>query len=159
MIVASLVSEHGERPYLSVIVPVFVAAVLTGWLCGRAFSPGTARGRRRLTTARRIALVSGVVVAVVPMLVWEAVTDTADLAPLWLNIPRNAGMGFLLSWAAGARRGARPAASPQSVSPASYSPHGTARHDGPAEQLGAPPPPAGRDERSASWRPGGDGTS
>ncbi|WP_171990864.1 hypothetical protein [Streptomyces sp. JHA26] len=137
MIVASLISENGERPYLSVIVPVFVAAVAVGWLCGRAFSPGTDRGRRRLATARRIALTSGIAIAVVPMLVWEAMSDTEELAPLWLNVLRNLGMGFLLSWTAGTRRGVRGAASAPSTSPDSCSPrHEAARNDrtaGPGE--------------------------
>jgi hypothetical protein len=141
MILASLISENGERPYLSVIVPFFVAAVVAGWLCGRSFSPGTARGRRRLTTARRIALASGIFLAVVPMLVWEAVSDTGELAPLWFNVVRNLGMGFLLSWVAGTRREVRRAASAQSASPESCSPqHEAARNDRTAAPEGAAPP-------------------
>jgi uncharacterized membrane protein len=143
MILASLISEDGERPYLSIIVPIFVAAVAAGWLCGRAFSPSTAQGRRRLTTARRIALASGISIAVVPMLMWEAVSNTAELAPLWLNVIRNLGMGFLLSWVAGARRGVRRTASAQSASPESCSPqHEAARND----QIAAP-------EEAAPLRP------
>ncbi|MEW2080026.1 hypothetical protein AB0941_42080 [Streptomyces sp. NPDC013433] len=129
MIFASLISEKGERPYLSIIVPVFVAAVVAGWLCGRVFSPSTAQGRRRLTTARRIALALGASIAVVPMLVWEAVSDTAELAPLWLNVIRNLGMGFLLSWVVGTRRGVSSAASAQSTSPESCSPQHEAAPD------------------------------
>ncbi|MFF9483370.1 hypothetical protein [Streptomyces sp. NPDC014676] len=137
MILASLISENGEQPYLSVIVSVFVVAVVTGWLCGRAFSPSTVQGRRRLATARRIALAAGISIAVVPMLVWEAVSDTAELMPLWLNIIRNLGMGFLLAWAAGARRGVRRAASAQSTSPESCAPqHEAVRNDRTADPEG-----------------------
>ncbi len=137
MILASLISEDGERPYLSIIVSFFVAAVVAGWLCGRAFSPNTAQGRRRLATARRIALASGIFIAVVPMLLWEAESDTAELAPLWLNVIRNLGMGFLLSWVAGARRGVRRAASAQNASPESCSPqHEDARNDRAADPEG-----------------------
>ena len=47
MILASLISEDGERPYLSIIVPFFVAATVAGWLCGRPARPREGGGWRQ----------------------------------------------------------------------------------------------------------------
>ncbi|GAA2286378.1 hypothetical protein GCM10010415_66100 [Streptomyces atrovirens] len=75
------------------------------------------------------------------MLIWEAVSNTAELAPLWLNVIRNIGMGFLLSWVAGARRGVHHAASAQSAPPESCPPrHEAARNNRTVAPEGAVPP-------------------